>query len=274
MAFRLFIGGLPLDCRHDDLASWVFGLCGVWPATRQLMVRGSGSTLQCGFLGFTDVVSMQCALNALQRYPNYGGRRTTVSVSRDSKGHGKGVAAPVAAPVAAQGVASGVQAVVDMVEIATQATATMGSLATQATATMVDTEAQTDLTMDALDVLEKSKKVKAAKAQTNWSFEGKTGWSASSLQDCGKQEVATAEISPTEPAHSPTISRTSRSRSPTPASSPPPTVLVEPGVAKEESDLAAISRQIMAAKEELAELKGEQWPAETEEEKDLAKPVA
>ena len=175
------------------------------------MVRGSGATLQCGFLGFNDVVSMQCALNALQRYPpNYGGRRTTVSVSRDSKGHGKGVAAPVAA----QGVASGVQAVVDMVEIATQATATM-----------VDTEAQTDLTMDALDVLEKSKEVKAAKAQTNWSFEGKTGWSASSLQDCGKQEVATAEISPTEPAHSPTISRTSRSRSPTPASSPPPTVL-------------------------------------------------
>lgn len=262
MAFRLFIGGLPLDCRHDDLASWVFGLCGVWPSTRQLMVRGSGATLQCGFLGFNDVVSMQCALNALQRYPNYGGRRTTVSVSRDSKGHGKGVAAPVAAPVAAQGVASGVQAVVDMVEIATQATATM-----------VDTEAQTDLTMDALDVLEKSK-VKAAKAQTNWSFEGKTGWSASSLQDCGKQEVATAEISPTEPAHSPTISRTSRSRSPTPASSPPPTVLVEPGVAKEESDLAAISRQMMAAKEELEELKGEQQEAEAEEEKILAKPVA
>ena len=244
MAFRLFVGGLPLDCRHDDLASWVFGLCGVWPATRQLVVRGSGATLQVGFIGFNDVVSMQAALNALQRYPFYGGRRTTVSISRDSKGHGKGSSSTQPA-VAAQGVACGVQAVVDMVEIAAQATATMGSKATQATPTLVDTG-----------------------TQTNWSFGGAGGWTPATLQGLPEKEEKTCEVSPTEPAHSPTNSRTSRSRSP--HSSPPPTVLVDPGVAKEESDLAQISRQMMAAKEELDELKKEQEVAEA---KILAKPV-
>ena len=52
MAFRLFIGGLPLHGRHDEMANWVYGVTGQWPSTRQLHTKGPHSTLQCGFVMF------------------------------------------------------------------------------------------------------------------------------------------------------------------------------------------------------------------------------
>ena len=224
MAFRLFIGGLPLDCRHDDLSSWIFGLCGAWPVTRQLVIRGNGATLQVGFVGFSDVASMQAALNALQRFPFYGNRRTTVSISRDSKGHGKGSSPSLTQPAqgVAQGVASGVQAVVDTVEIATQTTHTMVEFATQATPTMVEAEIQTDVSMP---------------------------WNGPEVPpESPQEEVPTANVSPTEAAYSPTRSGVSRSRSP----SSHPTVLVGSDAAEAET-----SRRLMEVKKELEQLKQE-----------------
>ena len=231
MAFRLFIGGLPLDCRHDDLSSWIFGLCGAWPVTRQLVLRGNGATLQVGFVGFSDLASMQAALNALQRFPFYGNRRTTVSISRDSKGHGKGSSPSSTQP--AQGVASGVQAVVDTVEIATQTTTTMVEFATQATPTMVEFATQATPTMVEAEI------------QTDISMP----WNGPEVPpESPQEEVPTANVSPTEAAFSPTHSGVSRSRSP----SSHPTVLVGSDAAEAET-----SRRLVEVKKELEQLKQE-----------------
>ncbi len=232
MAFRLFIGGLPLDCRHDDLSSWIFGLWGAWPVTRQLVLRGNGATLQVGFVGFSDLASMQAALNGLQRFPFYGNRRTTVSISRDSKGHGKGSSPSLTQP--AQGVASGVQAVVDTVEIATQTATTMVEFATQATPTMVEFATQATPTMVEVEI------------QTDISMP----WNGPEVPpESPQEEVPTANVSPTEAAFSPTHSGVSRSRSP-PSSHP--TVLVG-----SDADEAETSRRLVEVKKELEQLKQE-----------------
>lgn len=107
-------------------------------------------------------------------------------------------------------------------------------------------------------------------AETQWSFVDASESLQQATDVCKEQEAPTCEVSPTEPAHSPTISRNSRSRSPT---SPPPTVLVDPNVAKEEGELAHTSRKIMAVKGELEELRQQEKEEHTKDEEQLAEPV-
>ena len=254
MAFRLWIGGLPHYCTHDDLASWIFGVTGQWPTTRQLARRSVDSTLQCGFVGFNTQGSMQLALTGLQASPWYANCKTTVAVSRDSKGMGKGAASPTPA--------SASTAAPVLVDTGVEAKPVLkDASASTADPVLVDTGVEAKPAM------------KDAGAQTTWSMV-KPGLSADNglLQVTPaaeeEEEIKTNAISPTEAAHSPTISL--RSRSP---SSPPPTVLVDPGVAKEESQLADTSRKIQHVKEELRQLREEAKEEDSKEEKQLAEPV-
>ena len=244
MAFRLFIGGLPNYCTHDDLANWIFGVTGQWPSTRQLVTRGSGCTLQSGFVGFNTLGSMQLALNGLQASPWYANCKTTIAVSRDSKGKGKG---------AATGPGPG------LVDMGVEAKPAMkdASASTGAGPVLVDTGVDAKPSM--------------VDAETQWSFVDASESLQQATAVCREQEAPTCEVSPTEPAHSPTISRNSRSRSPT---SPPPTVLVDPNVAKEEAELADTSRKIQAVKGELDELrKQEKQEHPKDDDLQLAEPV-
>ena len=230
---------------YDDLTNWVWSVTGQMPVTRQLVRKNiQGATLQAGFVGFTSQSSMDCALQQLRLNPWYGSYRITVSISKDSKGLGKGTASGAAIPKppppqlpGAQGgqgqrLSQASPAAVPKASDTTvpQEVRTMAAAGVeQAVQTMEPQGVE-----QAVQTMEPQ--VVEQEVQTEVTFPQRT---------CileRDENCTLAPLSPTEKAFSPTRS------SPTNEDSAPPTVM------EKEEDRAETERKLLQAQQELCEL--------------------
>ena len=260
MAFRLYVGGLPADLSHSNVAQWVTVMTNIAPVTKQIVRKCHQSTLVAAFVGFGTEEDMLQALVLLRRSPWYGNYKLNVSISKDSKrvntGNAAGPPPPPPAPPAAPATVQKVPA----------------APATSSSSTVVSQGVQCDV----LPVVSQGVQCDALPAPAQGSVVSQgvqcdvlpapaQGSVVSQGQQCEpvycphcghacmpeelKPETSPATLSPlppTEAAQSPTECPSETESA--------PTVLVDPNKTKEEVEL---EKQITMAKQELGEIKEE-----------------
>lgn len=84
MAYRMFLGGVPVCRDQQQVAHWCFQRFNVWPATVNLKVSHAAATKQICFLGFPTLQERDQVLNQLRADPTMYGDRISAAVLKDS----------------------------------------------------------------------------------------------------------------------------------------------------------------------------------------------
>ena len=244
MAFRLYVGGLPADLSHSNVAQWVTVMTNISPVTKQIVRKCHQSTLVAAFVGFATEEDMLQALVLLRRSPWYGNYKLNVSISKDSKRVNTGNAAGLPPP---PGNAAGLlpPPAPPAAPATVQKVPAQGTVLSQGVQCDVLPVVSQGVQCDVLPVPAQGTVVSQGQ-QCELVYCPHCGHACMPSELKEGSPPTLSPLPPTEPAQSPTECPSETESA--------PTVLVDPNKTKEEVEL---EKQIAVAKQELGEIKEE-----------------